>query len=176
VYKILIAVVLALSWSAPSHSVTLCPDGSYVGGRECQLAPDGSYVSGDRYPQLAPDGSYTGGNPRLAPDGTYVGGHGSTTLCPDGSYVSGRCELAPNGSYVGRQNAVSTCLRTWLERPDAPCDRRAGTCHRHPGSPDRRSDSRSLIGRGPPLSGLMPAGAKPRRFPTRILAPAATTL
>lgn len=88
------------SRSSNGTAVTLCPDGSYVSGRACQMAPDGTY-HGDR-PQMAPNGRYTSGQPRMAPDGSYVGGSGPTTMCPDGSYVSGRCQMAPDGTYVGQ--------------------------------------------------------------------------
>ena len=37
-------------------SAALCPDGSYVGGSQCNLCPDGSYSAGSC--SLQPDGSY----------------------------------------------------------------------------------------------------------------------
>ena len=36
--------------------VSLCSDGSYVGGSQCNLCPDGSYSAGSC--SLQPDGSY----------------------------------------------------------------------------------------------------------------------
>lgn len=82
------------------QQVSLCPNGTFIGGQACTLAPNGTYVYGR--PTLAPDGTYVGGTPRLAPNGTYVGGSGRILLCPDGSYVAGeRCVLTPAGTYVG---------------------------------------------------------------------------
>ena len=54
----LIIATVALFIAPFSFAQSLCSDGSYVGGTECNLAPDGSYVGGD--PELIPDGSYVG--------------------------------------------------------------------------------------------------------------------
>ena len=106
--KLPVAFLFSLAAASPALGMTLCPDGSYVGGPSCALAPDGSYVSGGVGPgsiaTLSPSNGYVRGSnqgPRLAPDGSYVGGTGYLTLCPDGTYVAGQCHLAPNGRYVG---------------------------------------------------------------------------
>jgi hypothetical protein len=49
-----------------------------------------------------------------------------------------RCDRLPHNAGSSRKTAHGSRFGG-----------RAGTCHRQPGSPDRRSDSRSLIGRGP---------------------------
>jgi hypothetical protein len=82
-----------------ANGVTICPDGTYVGGKTCNMTPNGRYVGGT--PQMTPNGDYVGGKPRIAPDGSYVGGSGKVTMCPDGTYVGGACKMTPRGTYVG---------------------------------------------------------------------------
>ena len=69
--KVLISLALGCFLYSNLTAQTLCPDGTYVSGNECNMAPDGSYVGGEA--QLAPDGSYVGGEPKMAPDGSYTG-------------------------------------------------------------------------------------------------------
>jgi len=93
--------------AAVSHTnrLTLCPNGQYVYGGNCQITPNGDYVSGaNNSIKMCPDGSFVSGNNCLStPSGGYVSGsYGALKLCPDGSYVAGkRCLLTPEGSYVG---------------------------------------------------------------------------
>ena len=68
---LIIFAVIMISSTQLSFARSLCPDGSWVGGSECNLAPNGSWVGGE--PNLAPNGSWVGGEPNLAPDGSWVG-------------------------------------------------------------------------------------------------------
>ena len=56
-YLVLGAALLIAHQSA--FAMSLCPDGSWVGGTTCTLAPDGSWVGGGST-TLAPDGSWVG--------------------------------------------------------------------------------------------------------------------
>ena len=70
----IIIASIAISFAQVSIAQTLCPDGSFVGGSECNLAPDGTFVGGE--PTMAPDGTFVGGEPAMAPDGSFVGDDG----------------------------------------------------------------------------------------------------
>ncbi len=52
--KIFGYLLVALLINSVSSAQTLCPDGSWVEGSNCELAPDGSWAGGS--PELAPDG------------------------------------------------------------------------------------------------------------------------
>ena len=62
--RLFLLTIFPLLWNASAEAVTMCPDGSYVGGSSCRQAPDGSFVSGDHGRQ-APDGTFTCANVEL---------------------------------------------------------------------------------------------------------------
>jgi len=54
--KYIICIFTIAIFSTGTMASTLCPDGTYVGGDQCNLCPDGTYSSGSC--ELMPDGTY----------------------------------------------------------------------------------------------------------------------
>jgi hypothetical protein len=141
-----------LSPPAEEGTVTLAPDGSYVGGGTYTLTPDGDYVGGDTY-SLTPDGRYVGGDGySLTPEGEYVGG-ATYTLTPDGKYVGGdEWVLTPDGAYVGSGGSTAPTSEPPTFEPDSAIRRSGET------SPTR--SGRWLLPPGDELPSESPAGRR----------------